>query len=124
MPINDSNAANSDEVLNDSCPAEWVGSKIVTKLNSDNRIRIVPDRLTYLASARNQPSQIIYSNWSRGAEWRDWFVTGLGVTPIEYRKDERIITRINQHLKVLYQAEQAMVYSALLRRPARNGLDS
>ncbi len=116
-------AAASDEVLNDSCPAEWIGSKIVTKLNSDYDFRIVPDRLTYLASARNQPSQIINSNWSRGAEWRDWFVTGLGVTQIEYRKDEGISARINQHLKVLYQAEQAMLYSALLRRPSRNGAD-
>ncbi len=116
-------AAASDEVLNDSCPAEWIGSKIVTKLNSDYDFRIVPDRLTYLASARSQPSQIITSNWSRGAEWRDWFVTGLGVTQIEYRKDERISARINQHLKVLYQAEQAMLYSALLRRPSRNGAD-
>ncbi len=117
-------AADSNEVLNDSCPDEWVGRKIVTKLNSDNRFRIVPDRLTYLASARSQPSQILNSNWSRGAEWRDWFVTGLGVTPIEYRKDERISARINQRLKVLYQAEQATLYSALLRRPARNSSDT
>ena len=113
-------AAASDEVLNDSCPVKWVGSKIVTKLNSDNSFRIVPDRLTYLASARSQPSQVITSNWSRGAEWRDWFVTGLGVTPIEYPNDEGISARINQHLKALYEAEQAMLYSALLRRPSRN----
>jgi hypothetical protein len=117
-------AAASDEVLNDSCPAEWIGSKIVTKLKSDHSFRIVPDRLTYLASARSLPSQIINSNWSRGAEWRDWFVTGLGVTPIEYRRDERVSERINQRLKMLYQAEQAMLYNALLRRPSRNGTDS
>ncbi len=116
-------AAASDEVLNDSCPAEWIGSKIVTKLNSDHNFRIVPDRLTYLASARSLPSQIINSNWSRGAEWRDWFVTGLGVTPIEYRRDERVSERINQRLKTLYQAEQAMLYNALLRRPSRTGTD-
>ncbi|MCH7506706.1 MAG: hypothetical protein IID60_05345 [Proteobacteria bacterium] len=113
----------SDEVLNDRCPEEWVGSKIMTKLNSDNIFRIVPDRLTYLASARSQPSQIITTNWSRGAEWRDWFVTGLGVTPIEYPNDEGISARIDQHLKVLYQAEQAMLYNALLRRPSRIRLD-
>ena len=64
----------SDEVLNDRCPEEWVGSKIMTKLNSDNIFRIVPDRLTYLASARSQPSQIITTNWSRGADWRAWVV--------------------------------------------------
>jgi hypothetical protein len=116
-------AAAKDEVLNDSCPDEWVGSKIVTKLDSDNSFRIVPDRLTYLASARSQPAQIITSNWSRGAEWRDWFVTGLGVTPIEYPDDEGVPARISEHLEVLYQAEQAMLYSALLRRPSRSRLD-
>ncbi|MEE8338712.1 MAG: hypothetical protein V3R56_01130 [Xanthomonadales bacterium] len=116
-------AADSDEVLNDRCPVEWVGSKIVTNLNVDHGFRIVPDRLTYLASARSQPSQIITSNWSRGAQWRDWFVTGLGVTPIEFPEDDGISARINQHLKVLYQAEQAMLYNALLRRPSRNGFD-
>lgn len=116
-------AAASDEVLNDSCPIEWVGSKIVTTLKSGHSFRIVPDRLTYLASARSQPSQIITSNWNRGAEWRDWFVTGLGVTAFEYSKDEKISERINQHLQGLYQAEQAKLYSALLGRP-RNLLDS
>ena len=116
-------AAAKDEVLNDSCPAEWVGSKIVTKLNGDNSFRIVPNRLTYLASVRSQPSQIINSNWSRGAEWRDWFVTGLGVTPIEYPDDEGIPARINEHLEELYQDEQAMLYRALLRRPSRNRFD-
>jgi hypothetical protein len=65
----------SDEVLDDSCPTEWVGSKIVTPLNNDVGFRVVPDRLTYMASARNQPSRIINLNWSRGSEWRDWFVT-------------------------------------------------
>ena len=114
-------AAASDEVLNDDCASDWIGTKIVTNLRGDSSFRIVPDRLTYLASARTQPSQIINSNWSRGAEWRDWFVTGLGVTPIEFQQDEKIIARINQQLKALYQAEESMLYSALLRPPSRRG---
>jgi hypothetical protein len=116
-------AAASEEVLKDSCPSEWVGSKIVTRLGGERSFRIIPDRLTYLASARSQPSQIINSNWGRGAEWRDWFVTGLGVTPYEYEKDEKIIARINQHLQGLYKAEQTMLYNALLRRPSGNRVD-
>ena len=116
-------AAANDEVLNDSCPSEWVGSRIVTKLGSKRSFRIVPDRLTYLASARSKPTQLINSNWGRGAEWRDWFVTGLGVTPHEYDQDEGIKARINQQLKLLYKAEQTMLYSALLRRPSGNRVD-
>ena len=116
-------AAAIDEVLDDSCPSKWVGSKIVTGLGSKRSFRVIPDRLTYLASARNQPSQIISSNWGRGAEWRDWFVTGLGVTPYEFEMDERITARTNQHLQVLYKAEQTMLYKALLRRPSGNKVD-
>jgi hypothetical protein len=116
-------AAASDDVLEDSCPTEWIGSKIVTGLSNESGFRVVPDRLTYLASARSQPSQIINLNWNRGAEWRDWFVTGLGITKFEFETDETIQDRINQHLQALYQAEQATLYQALLRRPTRGGTD-
>ncbi len=116
-------ASASDEVLDDSCPTEWVGSKIVTPLNNDVGFRVVPDRLTYLASARSQPSRIINLNWSRGSEWRDWFVTGLGVTQLEFEADDTILDRISQHLQALYQAEQVVLYRALLRSPGRGGVD-
>jgi hypothetical protein len=112
-------AAATDEVREDSCPTEWVGTKIVTPLNRDGGIRVVPNRLTYLASTRKKPSEIITANWSRGAEWRDWFVTGLGVTPHEYPVDETMDDRVNQHLQSLYQAEQSALYTALLRPQAR-----
>jgi hypothetical protein len=112
-------AAATDEVREDSCPTEWVGTKIVTSLNKNNGFRVVPDRLTYLASARKKPSEVIGANWSRGSEWRDWFVTGLGVTPHEYNQDEGIFDRVNQHLQSLYQAEQSVLYSSLLRPQSR-----
>ena len=114
-------AAATPEVAEDSCPMEWVGSRIVTRLNSDSRIRVVPDRLTYMASARTRPSEVINANWDKGAEWRDWFITGLGVTPYEFEPDETLPERLNQHLQSLYQAEQAAVYTALLRPQARGG---
>jgi hypothetical protein len=82
---------------------------------------VVPDRLTYLASTRTKPSRIITANWSHGAEWRDWFVTGLGVTPFEYDPDEGISDRVNQHLQALYQAEQSALYTSLLRPQSRGG---
>ena len=116
-------AANSEEILDDSCPTEWVGSKTVSPLYSDDRIKVVPNRLTYLAGARQQPSQVLNLNWSRGAEWRDWFVTGLGITRFEFVADETLIDRLDQHLQTIYQAEQSALYLALLRPPSRGGGD-
>lgn len=115
-------AAASGEVLDDSCPTEWVGSKIVATLNKGVGFRVVPDRLTYLAAARSQPSQIMNLNWNRGAEWRDWFVTGLGITRFEFAADETLPDRIGQHLQALNQAEQIALYRGLLRTPARGGV--
>jgi hypothetical protein len=109
----------TEEVLQDSCPMEWVGSRVVTGLPRREGIRVVPDRLTYLAAARSLPSQVIVANWSRNEEWRDRFVTGLDVTPHEYDPDTGIADRVNQHLQALYQAEQSALYNALLRPGSR-----
>ena len=113
--------AATEEVLADSCPVEWVGSRIVTSLNSETPVRIVPDRLTYLAAARSLPSRIMESNWVKNQEWRDAFVTGIGVSKHEYAADETIADRVNQHLQALYRAEQSTLYNALMQPPSRQG---
>jgi hypothetical protein len=110
-------AATDPDVLDDGCPAEWVGTRIVTKRNSKPGFNLVPDRLTYLAAARSRPSEVILANWSRGAEWRDWFVTGIGVKPLDFDPDRGLRDRLARHLRALYQAEQQAVYSGLLRPP-------
>lgn len=107
-------AAATEEVLNDACPVEWVGSKIVTRIGGEARLRVVPDRLTYLAAARSQPSQVITANWNRNQEWRDRFVTGLDVTTLPTTPG-RIDDRVSRHLQALYQAGQAALYDALLQ---------
>lgn len=112
-------AQTSEDVLNDSCPVEWVGSKIVTPLRVD-RGGIVPNRLTYLAASRNLPSRLLQNNWDKGSEWRDWFVTGIGVSKLEAPKAPEIMTPLNQHLQSLYQAEQAELYRRVLLPTARN----
>ena len=109
----------SEEVLNDSCPVEWVGSRTVTPLRVD-RGGVIPDRLTYLAAARKLPSRLLQSNWDRGAEWRDWFVTGIGVSPLELSVTPEIVTRLNQHLQSLYQGEQMEIYQRILLPNARD----
>ncbi len=112
-------AQTSEEILQDSCPVEWVGSRIVTPLR-ESRAGIVPDRLTYLAASRNLPSRLMQQNWDRGAEWRDWFVTGLGVEQLAVQPPADIGPRLNQHLQSLYQAEQAEVYQRVLLPNAMN----
>lgn len=108
-------AAATQEVLDDECPVEWVGSRVVTGLGDAGRVRVVPDRLTYLAAARSQPSQLLATNWSRNEEWRDGFITGLHTTAHEYEPDPAFADRVNRHLQGLYQAGQAALYNALLR---------
>jgi len=108
-------AAASDEVLNDPCPVEWVGTQIVTPRTKEEGFMIVPNRLTYLASSRSRPSELMNANWSKGEEWRDQFITGLGVRPIEFETDRTIYDRLGQHLNALYQDEQRAIYGGMLR---------
>jgi len=112
-------AQTSEDVLNDSCPVEWVGSRVVTPLR-EKRGGIVPNRLTYLAASRKLPSRLLQNNWDRGAEWRDWFVTGIGVSALEMSPAPDITARLNQHLQSLYQAEQAEIYQRVLLPATRN----
>ena len=104
---------NTEEVLDDLCPAEWVGSKIVTPLSTDRVVRVVPDRLTYLSAARTLPSELFANNWERNQQWREAIVTGQGARSKEYELDSAIGERVERHLQGLYKAEQAMLYSAL-----------
>jgi hypothetical protein len=106
-------AQTSDEVLDDSCPVEWVGTRVITPLREE-RNGIVPNRLTYLAASRKLPSRLLLNNWAKGAEWRDWFVTGIGVSALDVPPPPEIITRLNQHLQSLYQAEQTEIYQRLM----------
>ena len=113
-------AAALEEVLEDGCPTEWVGTRVVTERTSDEGIQLVPNRLTYLAAARSRPSEIIAANWARGAEWRDWFVTGIGVQELLFDPDPAIRERLARHLRSLYTAEQRAIYSNLLRPQVRD----
>ena len=112
--------AASEEVLNDRCPTEWVGTRITTRLGGDRPIRVVPDRLTYLAAARTLPSALMAKNWDRNQQWRDAFITGQGVKPHDLEVDPSIDERVNRYLQGLYQAQQTTVYNALLHPPPRS----
>ncbi|HLF30662.1 MAG TPA: hypothetical protein VI566_06485 [Xanthomonadales bacterium] len=108
-------AAARDEVLETGCPTKWVGTSVITERHSESGTNIVPNRLTYLAAARSRPSVILNANWGQGAEWRDWFVTGIGVRELEFSPEPEMKERLGRHLRQLYQAEQRSIYGNLLR---------
>ena len=66
------------------------------------------------------PSRLLQSNWDRGEEWRDWFVTGVGVSTLEIPRSTDISTSLEQHMQALYQREQAGIYQRALLPSARN----
>jgi hypothetical protein len=109
----------SEEVLEDACPTEWIGTRIVTGLNQAGGVRVVPDRLTYLAAARSLPSRLMAANWNRGQQWRDGIVSSAVARPHDMERDSGFDARVDQHLRDLYRAEQMAVYSALLTPPPR-----
>ncbi|MFT5138647.1 MAG: hypothetical protein ACI9H8_001083 [Lysobacterales bacterium] len=111
-------AAATQEVLDDECPVEWIGKMIVTPIRNDRGV--VPNRLTYLAAPRMLPSRLLSNNWDRGAEWRDWFITGIGVTGLEDILPADISSQVNQQLKNLHRAEQAAIFQSILRPPNRD----
>lgn len=106
-------AAATEEVLNDSCPVEWIGQRIVTSLG-DNHSRLVPNRLTYLAAPRTLASGLVAANWERGAEWRDWFITGIGVERLDLPAPDSILSKVNARLQELNRTEQLTLYREIL----------
>lgn len=113
-------AAASPEILEDACPVEWIGQRIVTTM-PDNERRLVPNRLTYLSAPRMQPSRLLTNNWERGAEWRDWFVTGIGVDRLPLPEPANLEQALSQHLQSLRRLEQEAIYGSMLRRGLSNG---
>ena len=106
-------APNRDEILEDACPMEWVGEKLVAEL-PERRWQIVPNRLTFLAGARTLPSRLISENWARGAEWRDWFINANNTRKVHAQDGSVIRLNLEQHLAALAIANEAAVYRALL----------
>ena len=107
--------AASSEVLADECPVEWIGQRIVTSMPEQDR-GLVPNRLTYLSAPRSLPSRLLANNWDRGSEWRDWFVTGIGVENLPVPPASDLAPLLSQHLQRLRRLEQEAIYGSLLQR--------
>lgn len=101
-------AGSDPELLEMDCPRGLTGAAIASEL-PDGASRLVPNRLTYFAATPTTAEAQLLANWDRGAEWRDWFVTGGRVEVIEQAGDE--------HLLPLVQAQLAQLVS---RRERQN----
>jgi len=110
----------SEEVLEDPCPTEWVGTRIVTPLGNRTPIRVVPDRLTYLAGARTVPTAVMLKNWARNQSWRDSLLNGQLGSRQSVDPDRSFEARLVQHLQGLYEAQRSAVYNAALNPPPRS----
>ncbi|QOC22986.1 hypothetical protein IC757_02150 [Wenzhouxiangella sp. AB-CW3] len=110
-------AAADPALLDEDCPRELIGESIASSL-PDRRPRLIPDRLTYFVSAPTTPESELVANWDRGAEWRDWFVTGERVERLEQVDDDALEVRVQARLTAL-SARRERELSAPLTAPVR-----
>jgi hypothetical protein len=112
-------AAANPELLELDCPRELIGTSVASTLPED-RPRLIPDRLTYFVSAPTTPEAEMLAHWDRGAEWRDWFVTGDRVEQLEAADGEDIKVLVQARLTALTTRRERQL-SAPLTAPVRAG---
>ena len=110
-------AAADPELLELDCPRELIGKSVASSL-PDDRVRLIPDRLTYFVSAPTTPEAELLANWDRGAEWRDWFVTGDRVEQFEVSDGIELEVAVQAELAAL-AARRERQLAAPLTTPVR-----
>ncbi len=113
-------AAASDEVLDSACPRELVGQPVASQL-PDERPSLVPNRLTYFAAAPTTPEAELLANWDRGAEWRDWFVTGNQLEALIEPDPDLLLETVADRLQSLAQQRERQIIARLLIQASSNG---
>lgn len=106
-------AANEPELLELECPRGHVGTSVASDLPPD-RPGLVPNRLTYFASAPTTPEAQMVANWDRGAEWRDWFITGDRVEQLELAGDHSLKVRVQAQLSALSTRRERQLAAPLI----------
>lgn len=112
-------AADDEAILEQDCPMDRVGGSVASSLPDDHP-GLVPNRLTYFASAPTVPEARLVANWNRGAEWRDWFVTGQRVTEIEAADPATIEVAVQAELAALAARRERQLTAPLIN-PPRSG---
>ncbi len=113
-------AASDDAILDLDCPAALVGESVPSEVGND-RPRLVPRQLTYFVSAPTSPEAQLLAHWDRGAEWRDWFVTGSErVEVIEPGDGQDMAVEVQARLQELAGLRDRQISGQMLR-PVRVG---
>ena len=106
-------AAASEEILELDCPVGLAGQPVASQLPAD-RPGLVPNRLTYFASTPVTAEALLSANWERGAEWRDWFITGDRVEVVEQSRPEALQARVQAELETLSSRRERQISARLL----------
>lgn len=107
---------NSEEVLNNACPRDLIGTKVESEL-PQRGINLVPRRLSYMTADRTHPSRVFSENWEQGEEWKDWFVTGRGVEALFDSDGSAIEGVVHSELQLLKRQLDQSLVNAMLGSP-------
>ena len=105
-------AEDSDNVLALDCPKDLIGQAVGSQL-ADQRLNLVPNRLTYFVATPTTPESELLANWDRGAEWRDWFITGGRVELLERASGEALEEEVSSRLTSLRQRRERVLAQRL-----------
>ncbi len=106
-------ASSDPAVLAMDCPNALAGEPVASQL-PDERSGLVPNRLTYFVSQPVTAEAEMLANWDRGAEWRDWFVTGGRVEMIESSDGAALALAVQAELANLISRRERQLASRLL----------
>jgi hypothetical protein len=106
-------ASSEPELLEVDCPRAMAGKTIASHLPED-RLGLVPNRLTYFVSMPTTPEAQLVANWDRGAEWRDWFVTGGRVEQLEQGDGQALAVEVQARISSLVSRRERLLAGRML----------
>lgn len=109
-------AAEDEALLARDCPIDQVGKAVASRL-PDDQPGLVPNRLTYFTSTPTTPEAEMLANWDRGAEWRDWFVTGRRVASIESADSADMELAVQAELAEIVGRRERQLVAPLINPP-------
>jgi hypothetical protein len=116
-------ASSEPELLDVDCPRSMAGKTIASHL-PDDRLGLVPNRLTYFVSMPTTPEAQLLGNWDRGAEWRDWFVTGGRVEQLEQRDGQALAVEVQARIATLISRRERLLAGRMLNPLSAGDVDS
>jgi hypothetical protein len=106
-------ASSDPELLDLDCPKTMAGEAVASRL-PEGRPGLVPNRLTYFVSLPTTPESELIANWDRGAEWRDWFVTGGRVESLSANDGQALASAVQARLAELSSRRERQLAGRLL----------